>query len=219
MQLHEIEFASLLTYLPRQGEGGTMGQESRDLRYQLKNNKIFNNGLSVPQWAAQQIKLNESALPFSRFLNPNVTLVPTPRSVLHKEGSLWVPLQIAIEFVKARLGSEVVTLLHRSKPLPKAASSRPEARPKAEDHYASLAMTPQKELVKISEITLIDDIITRGATMLGAANRLRERFPTTPIRGFAVVRTISAADQFKGIWGPCQGRIHLYPSGKTHREP
>ena len=46
------------------------------------------------------------------------------------------------------------------------------------------------------EIILIDDVITRGATLLGAANLLADDFPETPIRAFVAMRTISNPDEF-----------------------
>jgi predicted amidophosphoribosyltransferase len=46
-------------------------------------------------------------------------------------------------------------------------------------------------LSKPEVIVLVYDIITRGATLLGAANLLADAFPGTPIRAFAAMRTIS----------------------------
>jgi phosphoribosylpyrophosphate synthetase len=53
-------------------------------------------------------------------------------------------------------------------------------------------MQVQKVLSEPSNILLVDDIITRGATLLGAASRLAEAFPKAEIRAFAVMRAFQA---------------------------
>ena len=68
------------------------------------------------------------------------------------------------------------------------------------------------------EILLVDDIITRGATMLGAANKLRNTFPLARIRGFAAMRTISPPDIFNQAYDPCLGVI-TFNGQDTFRRP
>lgn len=53
----------------------------------------------------------------------------------------------------------------------------------------------------------IDDIMTRGATLMGAANRLNDAFPNAHIRAFAAMRTISNSDEFHEMYTPCVGVI------------
>ena len=83
-------------------------------------------------------------------------------------------------------------------------------------HYSSIECTslvpPPKEIV------LVDDIITRGSTMLGCASRIKEIFPDIPIKGFAVLRTMSNPDEFKKIEDPCTGTITLV-GDETIRRP
>lgn len=59
------------------------------------------------------------------------------------------------------------------------------------------------------EILLVDDIVTRGTTMLGAASRLRDVFPGVHIRAFAAMRTITPPATFNAIYDPCKGEITL----------
>lgn len=73
--------------------------------------------------------------------------------------------------------------------------------PTATQHYESLGV--RMTLSEPREILLVDDIITRGASMLGAANKLRNTFPRARIRGFAAMRTISPLDTFNQAYDPC----------------
>ena len=80
-------------------------------------------------------------------------------------------------------------------------------------------MGVRRRLSKPDEIVLIDDIVTRGATLLGPANRLADVFPQTRIRAFAAMRTISNPDEFNELYDPCVGTIELRESGDTLRRP
>ena len=48
-------------------------------------------------------------------------------------------------------------------------------RPTAEQHYESISV--QGILSEPEEILLVDDVVTRGVTLLGCANRLADAFP------------------------------------------
>jgi predicted amidophosphoribosyltransferase len=131
--------------------------------------------------------------------------------------TLWVPERIATALVRVGLGKEVLSCLVRAKPVPKAALSVPNQRPTTVEHYES--MTVQGRLSRPDEIVLVDDVVTRGATLLGAANRLADVFPQTRIRAFAAMRTISNQDEFDKLYVPCVGTIELRESGDTLRRP
>ena len=106
--------------------------------------------------------------------------------------------------------------IHRVNPLPKSSQVAAQNRPKASMHYDS--MNVGDLLFKPREIVLVDDVITRGATALGAASRLEEAFPSVKIRVFAVMRTISNPDEFSSIIDPRVGKIVLRGED-TYRRP
>src|SRR5207244_11656399 len=56
-------------------------------------------------------------------LPPTTLLVPVPKSSLFKEGSLWVPEQIANSFIQSGLGGRSARLLVRTRAREKAATS------------------------------------------------------------------------------------------------
>nr|NIP61938.1 phosphoribosyltransferase [Nitrosopumilaceae archaeon]NIU01370.1 phosphoribosyltransferase [Nitrosopumilaceae archaeon]NIU87713.1 hypothetical protein [Nitrosopumilaceae archaeon]NIV66109.1 hypothetical protein [Nitrosopumilaceae archaeon]NIX61972.1 hypothetical protein [Nitrosopumilaceae archaeon] len=63
---------------------------------------------------------------------------------------------------------------------------------------------------------LVDDVVTRGATIIGAANRLKDVFPDATIRAFVAVRTVGS--KFSRLIDPCKDTIILQ-NGETYRKP
>jgi adenine/guanine phosphoribosyltransferase-like PRPP-binding protein len=80
-----------------------------------------------------------------------------------------------------------------------------------------MALDPS--LAPLEDVLLVDDVVTRGATLMAAAMRILQAFPRARVRAFAVVRTFSDPGEFDRIESPSAGTIHLYASGKTHRTP
>ena len=95
--------------------------------------------------------------------------------------------------------------LVRATAVRKSATSPPEQRPTPTQHFQSMAV--QGNLGTTEEIVLIDDFVTRGHTMIGAANRLLDVFPSSRIRAFAAMRTVSDSTYFSGIYDPRIGSI------------
>ncbi len=185
----------------------------------LKNDGFWqskSNHILMSDYIAEGIKNNMRNLPFADYFNVNPILVPTPNSSLNKSGTLWVPQRLAAALVRKGLGSKVVECLNRVTPLPKSATSSATNRPKAAEHYNSMEVT--KILHEPKEILLVDDVITRGATLLGAANKLADAFPNARIRAFAAIRTMSSESNFVRINDPCIGTINLNGS-ETFRNP
>jgi len=213
--LSTLEYAAYLSYTPR---GITdEAKKSKTIMYDIKQDRLVSTPpVPISEFIAKNLKSELNVLPFSDFFGENVSLVPVPKSSLMTPGSLWVPLRIVQAFCRHGLGKELNCLI-RTKPVPKAASSRPEDRPRAIDHYQSIEV--QTNMTSPVNIILVDDVITRGATLLGAASRLHEAFPDATIRAFAVLRTISNPDEFNKIFLPVKGSITLDPGGQTRRSP
>jgi len=188
----------------------------------LKRDGFFqrpsNRPILVSQWVAEAIRQNRATLPFASFFRPDTILVPTPKSSLMQPGTLWVPHRLATALTQCGLGKQVAEMLGRVKPVPKAAWSRPENRPLPQQHYDSMEV--QKVLSEPGNILLVDDILTRGATLLGAASRLAEAFPRAEIRAFAAMRAISTENKFEQVYSPVIGTISLREAqGDTLRIP
>jgi predicted amidophosphoribosyltransferase len=206
MKISEIEFGTLWTYSP----WGNTEEEfrSKTMKANLKTDAIrAEDKISMSEYIARGIKKDLEKLPFANFFKVNPVLVPMPSSSLTKANTLWVPQNLATALVKNGLGMKVSSCLQRTKPLRKSHTSSPSNRPKAHEHYDSMSV--QKELSDPDEILLVDDIITRGATSIGAANRLADAYPEANIRVFVVMKTISKSNNFRKIYDPCIGKIEL----------
>jgi hypothetical protein len=217
MRLSQLDYGSLLSYCPR-GDSPAI-QHARDVTLALKNDKFVDNPpILISKYIAQIIQQYRTTLPFDSFFLPDTILVPTPRSSpMRTPDTLWVPHRIAMAMVEVGLGKEVAPILVRTRSVPKAHLSAPEDRPTVTDHFESMRV--QSTLSEPGEIVLIDDVVTQGATLLGAANRLTSAFPNTPIRAFAVIRTISNAAEFVREYDPCKGTITNRTSGHPLRRP
>jgi predicted amidophosphoribosyltransferase len=214
LQLSQLEFGSMYAYSPR----GTSASEksSRSVMRALKDDMYLSSPpLLTSQYISNALLNTRKTLPFADFFEADPILVPIPNSSLMRPGTLWVSERLAKAIQKNGLGTAVIPCLQRESPLRKSATSLAQNRPKAFEHYNSLGV--QKMMSDPHEIILVDDIITRGATILGAANRLRSVYPNVKIRAFAAMRTISSPP-FKDYYDPCIGTITL--SGQdTFRSP
>jgi predicted amidophosphoribosyltransferase len=185
----------------------------------LKNDNyipVTNPPVLMSVYISNLIKKRMSNLSFSYFFADNPMLVPVPKSSLMKPETLWVPQRLAKALVQKGFGIAVQECLKRVKPLPKSATSLARERPKALDHYNSVEI--EQVFPEPKEILLVDDVVTRGATFLGTANKLKTVFPRSRIRAFAAMRTISSSGDLKDIVDPCLGNISLQGQ-ETNRWP
>lgn len=201
----DLEFAAVAAYCPRADTPILV--RSRNLMLQVKENRVVTSSGRVEtasEFVARRVR--EMDLPFAKdFLGPHVTLVPVPRSGLQKAGALWPANEIALALHRQGFGSGVLPCLERSTAVAKAATSPARERPKARAHFDSLDL---RDPISLStQITLVDDVITRGAQLFGAAWRLRAARPDIVVRAFAVIRTISDPTGFTAIGAPCSGVI------------
>ncbi len=216
MLLSELTIGSFLSYTPRGEDEGA--RKSQLWVRRLKDERsVGNPPIPMSEYVARRLAARLPETSLGDILSSNALLVPVPASNLIRNASLWVPMLLASAFVRNGLGRDVATCLERSRALRKAAVTAASDRPSAQEHFDSmkvklLAFPPD-------EIVLIDDVITRGATMLAAASRLAAIFPRAAIRGFAVVRTISDPSEFTQMLDPRVGTVSLRPDGQTQRRP
>jgi hypothetical protein len=155
--------------------------------------------------------------PLDEVLGADVMLVPAPKSTPLVSGALWPALRIAEELVRRGLGKEVVPCVRRIIPVKKSAYAAPGERPTAKTHLESLAV--DAVLARPSRVAVVDDVVTKGATLLATASAVKELFPDADVRGFAMLRTMGLQPEVEQIRDPCVGTIRLLAWGETDRQP
>ena len=188
-----------------------MSQVSRKVRDDVKSGRDRTLQLAIEGLLQ---RFEETGL--SAVLGPDAILVPTPGSALLVEGGFWGPKWIAEGLVSAGLGSEVLPCLVRSTPVAKSAFQAPGERPDAQRHFDTIEVS---ELPLGGErITLVDDFVTKGSTLLGAAGRLATVLSSHTPRAFALVRTMGLRPDVERIVDPCVGTIRRHGSD-ADRQP
>jgi predicted amidophosphoribosyltransferase len=157
---------------------------------------------------------------FADFLGPEVTLVPVPKSAPLPSARggpvLWVPSRICEALVAEGLGGAVVTCVERVTAVPKSAFAARGERPSIDRHIES--MRARLEL-PTNRITLIDDVVTKGATLFAAARVIANAFPEIEVRAFALIRTCGLVPEIAQLIEPTVGAITRDRWGEADRNP
>lgn len=221
MKLQRIEFGSLLSYCPHKSDEKRFN-DARNYMQFVKDDSVIKAGSDVKrmpmsQWTANAVSKKMDQLPFNHFFKADSAFVPVPRSSLQVKDALWVPDRVAVALEAKGLGKRV-QLLQRAYPVNRSSTSKPSDRPLPKVHYDSLRVT--KAFDEFSDIVLVDDVITRGHTILGAAWRLGDMYPDVKVVAFAAVRTVSNPSEFKNWYDPVKGEVNYREQyGDTIRRP
>jgi hypothetical protein len=205
-----IAFASCYVYSP--GGTGAVCERSRLLRTLLKEGDAH----FLIKYATRVHQLAEESAQLAGFFQASDLLVPIPGSTPRAAGSAWVAANLAEALVHQGLGRGAWPGLHRIRAVCKSATAAPGARPSVTRHYESFEM--QHSEIAPPSVVLIDDVITKGRTLLAAAARVHEAFPQAQIRGFALLRTLGLISGIQQLLDPCQGEIR-WKAGDAYRSP
>ena len=207
--LSKLRFGSYLVYSP--GGQSEISKKSRRFRDAVKSGRE-----PTLQNIIDHLKRNFERSGLGAVLGPDVTLVPCPRSSLLVEGALWPAKIISEKLVAEGLGSQVLHSLERIEAVPKSAFQARGERPNALTHYKTIRATGN--LVAGERITLVDDFVTKGNTLLGAASRLAEVYPGADISAFAPVRTRGLQPEINTLVDAHIGQIVEHGSGDANRD-
>lgn len=146
-------------------------------------------------------------------------LVPVPPSAPVLAGGLWIPRRICEEMRARGLGTDVVPLLRRRHAIPKSAYAPPGKRPTLRTHEDSLELSGAPPMAA-ERLLLVDDVVTKGAALLGAASVLSAAMAGCELSAFALVRTMGLVPDVERLVDPCLGKVARTPDGlDAHREP
>lgn len=208
--LKSISCGTYLVYSPR----GTrkIDERSKDVCYGLKDGveKRINDVVA-------HISKHTSVQGVRGVLGEDAVLVPMPRSSPLKEGAIWPTRLLADALVDGSMGKRVLPLLDRTKAVPKSSTCPVGQRPTARDHFDSIEV---KQLLppEGKRLVVVDDVISRGSTMLAAVSRLVRAYPEVAVSGFAFVRTVSQR-RIQKLFEPAQCEISLGLDERAWRTP
>ena len=131
--------------------------------------------------------------------------MPVPGSGKTAQGNFWAPKTICDVLYAKGIGADVLPILERTHGVQKSAYASPGERPTVQTHFDSMLATI--DLSTPTEITLVDDVITKGATMMAAALRIWAVHPNATIYGFAVFRTRNFDDDIAAVVAPSFGKL------------
>jgi predicted amidophosphoribosyltransferase len=199
MQFREIAFASCYVYSPGDGSAA-----SRLLRASVKTGNV---SALVDRAFETQDKAQLSPL-IARFFPAAAILVPVPGSRPARWGGSTPTERLAVALLERSLGLGLGIWfgLHRVRAVRKSATAEPGARTSVRAHYDTMAVD-HVDMPGASHVILVDDVVTKGRTLLAAALRLREAFPRADVRAFALVRTMGYGPVFDELLMPCTGKI------------
>jgi hypothetical protein len=208
-QYLSLSFASCYVYSPR--ASGGMAEVSRLLCSRLK----AGDPRWIPRYAGcvHEVSCHDAQL--AALFARGAVLVPVPGSKAY-DGAPWPAQRLAFALSGVGFGSGLWTALHRQIGVRKSATSALGERPSVREHYESFAIA--RPLRAAARIVLVDDVITKGRTLLAAAARLRAELPHADVRAFALVRTLGFVPRMEQVLEPCHGVV-WWTGGDARREP
>lgn len=207
--LAPLPFASCYVYSPR--AGGYLADAARALCARVK----AGDALWLPRYAGFVYRSSLEDLRLAELFAPGAVLVPVPGSA-RTGAAPWAALRLAVSLSGVGFSLRLWTGLLRRYSVTKSATAPRAARPTVQQHYDSFVVVTA--IAAVPRIVLIDDVITKGRTMLAAAARLRSLLPHSDIRGFALIRTRGSLHNIEHLVEPCHGVVR-WAGGDARREP
>jgi hypothetical protein len=209
--IQAVAFASCYVCSPN--GAGAVCERSRLLRTLLKAGNaefILKYAMRVRQQAADSSEL-------AGFFGSEDVLVPVPRCAPNLPGSrLWPAEHLAVALVDAGIGGSTWPGLCRVRAVRRSATAAAGERPTVHLHYESFLV--ERPVRPPESILLVDDVVTKGRTLLAAACRVRDAIPGARVRAFALVRTLGRVAGVKHVLDPCVGEIR-WRNGDAYRSP
>ena len=214
--LSSVEYGAFLAFSPR----GTseVSRRSQTITYRVKNDGPGpNEGESMIVAIARRLRELLETSGLSHLLDQSVTFVPVPRAAPFPDPkSLWPALRICEAFRGLEFGRDVLPCLKRVTAVRRSRFSPRGERPRPEEHMESMRV--ELPLHAPEKIVLVDDVVTKGATLLAAASLVKDTFPDADVRTFALIRTLGMIPEIDALIQPAVGSISDF-YGEAHREP
>ena len=204
-----LSFASCYVYAPR--AHGPIANASRQICERVKRS----DPVWLPAYAGFVYRISLRDRQLRQLFSPGAMLIPVPGSA-PCSSARWPSLQLALALSEVGFALRVWTGLHRSVAVRKSATAPQAERPTVRQHYDSFSVTLPHGPVR--KIVLVDDVITKGRTLLAAALRLQVELPPAEIEAFALIRTLGFIEQLHHLTAVCHGCVR-WAAGDARREP
>jgi hypothetical protein len=208
--VRELQFGSCYVYSP-QGEC-EVSVRSRKARAFLKSGDVA----FLLQYARIVGRRAGQGCLLSKLFEDAPVLVPIPGAAPRVAEVPWIAERLCLALLSQGLGRAIWPGLHRVNAVPKSGTAPPARRPSALTHYNSFCVDAGS--ICPDRILLVDDVVTKGRTLLAAATRIHEAFPDARIGAFAFVRTMGLIPDVSRLIDPCIGRIR-WEGGDARRTP
>jgi hypothetical protein len=214
--LSEVRFATILAYSTLKNPESETSRQSKNVRDAFK--WCWRSHLE--RFGERTLEAMQSVGELSDFLGKDTTLVPVPRSAPRKgNDSHWPGLRVARELEARGLCREVSILLERTQRIRKSAYlSSAGDRPSPEEHIETMAVDRSLASLSTTHVTLVDDIVTRGSQLIGAASLIVAAFPNVEVRVLAALMARSG-EEVANIYDPVCGTIANGGNNNVRRVP
>jgi len=210
-----LEFGAFLVYPPNPVDA--CWRDVKNFILGLKQDRVRGD-LSSSQYVARRMReeLEEHEL---LALFEDALLVPVPKSAPLTAGALWASDRIAKAMCHAGFGRDVAPLVERVRPVATSHLSAGSERAWPDQHRDSVTVGRDLPVGFAGRLVLVDDVVTRGSTLLSCALALLETYPQAEVTGFAVARTVKGGDELpESTVQPVLGTIDWRP-GWIERTP
>ena len=143
-------------------------------------------------------------------------LVPVPSSQPTAAGQVTAAASLAAALLDHGLGSALWAGLWRRHPVRCSSRATPGCRPSVDEHYGSMHLDGVPP--DAARLLLVDDLVTKGRTLLAASMHLAASGPQAEVEAFALMRTTSLVQDIGSILDPCAGLIS-WVRGDARRYP
>ena len=198
---------------------GDENSKSRKICAHLKRNSIIKSGgetVTMVDLMVRRIKDRIDSSIFEQFFGDDVVAVPMPSSSLQKKDSLWVPREICESLFNNELVGSISPCILRNKAVTKSATAGHGNRPNPKTHCKSFGFNVDPYISNARRVLLVDDLVTRGSTMVGAYMHLKNNGVLSDIFAFALIRT-EGLGNFTKVNNPVIGRLTCSASGSPNR--
>lgn len=209
LPLPSLAFSSCYVYSPR--ACGAASQASRQLCERVK----ASDPGWLPRYAGVVYRASLCDPQLANLFGGAAILVPVPGSAPGRLSD-WPASQLAFALREVGLAQHVWKGLRRKSAVRKSATARASERPTVREHFESFSV--EHPMLRVQKILLVDDVITKGRTLLAAAAHLQARFPQADIRAFALIRTLGFVPRVEQLAETCHGFVR-WAGGDARREP